>query len=61
MTELTCAQAFSKTENPVEQDLSGIHITEKNGKTKITVCVPCGTCAKACPQDILCVKTEETA
>jgi Fe-S-cluster-containing hydrogenase component 2 len=48
--ELSCAQAFYKTENPTEQDLSCIHIGEKNGKTKITVCVQCGTCAKVCQE-----------
>jgi Fe-S-cluster-containing hydrogenase component 2 len=48
--ERACAQAFYKTENPIEQDLSCIHIGQKNGKPKITVCVQCGKCAKSCPE-----------
>jgi Fe-S-cluster-containing hydrogenase component 2 len=51
--EITCAQAFHKTEDPMKQDLSCIHIGEKNGKTKITTCVQCGKCAKVCPESAI--------
>ena len=43
--ELACAQAFYKS---TDIRLSCIHIGEKDGQPKISMCVQCGKCAKAC-------------
>ncbi|MDD3340371.1 MAG: 4Fe-4S binding protein [Lachnospiraceae bacterium] len=45
--ERACSQAFYKKFDP---DLSCIHIEDKNGKVKTTVCIQCGKCAKECPE-----------
>jgi Fe-S-cluster-containing hydrogenase component 2 len=48
--ENACAQAFYKGENTQKQDLSCIHVlgTDVPNKFKITACVQCGKCSKAC-------------
>jgi Fe-S-cluster-containing hydrogenase component 2 len=48
--ENACAQAFYKGENTQTQDLSCIHVlgTDDPKKFKISVCVQCGKCSKAC-------------
>ena len=48
--EDACSTSFYKEFDP---DKSCIHIIEKNGSPKPMVCVQCGKCAKACPEEAI--------
>ncbi|MDD3217957.1 MAG: 4Fe-4S binding protein [Lachnospiraceae bacterium] len=45
--EIACSEAFYKEFNP---DYSCIHIEDKNGSVKTTVCIQCGKCMRECPE-----------
>jgi Fe-S-cluster-containing hydrogenase component 2 len=46
--EIVCAKAFYKKGNPIEENLTCLHVTTKDGKLKIVTCAQCGKCAKVC-------------
>jgi Fe-S-cluster-containing hydrogenase component 2 len=46
--ENACAAAFYKKRDASAENLSCVHVEQKDGKLKIKVCVQCGTCAKNC-------------
>ena len=48
--EDACSTSFYKEFDP---DKSCIHIIEKNGSPKPMVCVQCGKCANACPEEAI--------
>lgn len=47
---IACSEAFYKK---FDQDLACIRIDEKNGTVKPFVCIQCGKCARACPQQAI--------
>jgi Fe-S-cluster-containing hydrogenase component 2 len=51
--ENACAQAFYKTMHPSSENLTCIHVGAKDNKPKLNVCVQCGKCAKACPENAI--------
>jgi Fe-S-cluster-containing hydrogenase component 2 len=51
--EVACAQAFYKEEKFYQANLSCIHVTTKDDKLKIQVCLQCGKCAKTCEQEAI--------
>lgn len=48
--EIVCSETFYKVYDP---DLSCVQIGEKNGAGKTFVCIQCGKCAKACPEEAI--------
>lgn len=46
--ELACAGAFYKKESPYTQNLTCVHVSQKDEKMKIFACAQCGKCAKTC-------------
>lgn len=48
--EIACSEAFYKEYDP---DKSCIHIEDKNGKIKTTICIQCGKCARECPEQAI--------
>lgn len=48
--EIACSEAFYKKYDPA---LSCIHIGEKDGVTKLSICIQCGKCARSCPHEAI--------
>jgi Fe-S-cluster-containing hydrogenase component 2 len=52
--EIACSEAFYKEFSPA---LSCVRIADKNGEGQPRVCVQCGKCAKACPNEAITKNT----